>query len=204
MQCNSMENSDPAINQTNLTAEMQEKFERICRLEQQGISVEQIALALGMSANEIQLAKESDEFKQLAQGIVSEIIEEQTLINSGWDGVEQAALATVISHLQHRKDPDYALRAATLANKATRRNSGQEKHDATLAMRAGARVVINLNTQFISGIAQLQTTNREQRMLTVSEKKAVDMMATAAVDELMSGPIEIDQEALQRMVSGSR
>lgn len=185
-----------------LTEAQRDLYEKIAKLSFQGVAEGQIALACGLKESDVLSIQGLEEYQKLAAPIVSEFVEAQITVNQGWDAVEEKALATVVTHLQHNKDPDFALRAAMVANKSVKRGAGNRHQQSPLAMQAGARVVINLETNFVQQIGQMQTRKRDFSMITVEEKKAVNMLSTADVNKMLDGPLELDPAAIAKIVNG--
>lgn len=123
---------------------------RIAKLVTMNVAHKQIAVATGVSATIISDVIANPKVVQKVQEITTADIEQQDLVNRGWDGIEEAALGTVLETLQATPDPDYALRAAALANKAQRRGSGNEPINGKTSTTA----TIELNAVFIE---RLQT-----------------------------------------------
>lgn len=177
-----------------LDDQLREKFERIATLLAQGVDREQVALAVGMRVSELEGLEDDERYRGVAQKVVLEHIEAEQDLNRGWDAVEEKALSTLLQHMQIKKDPDFMLRAAAVANKAQRRNlSVDPGRNAPLAMAAGARVVIQLNTQFLTGIHDLKTAARDFSRMELTDRKRVDMMSTKAVAELLNPELSLAQ-----------
>ena len=104
----------------------------------------QIAKAVGLP--DITEAFELTEYKEILARISTEYFEQNQQLNDGWNSVEAMALTTVINNLEWSKDPDYALRAAMLANKANRRGDVTQQ---PINGQAGARAVFHLTANFI-------------------------------------------------------
>lgn len=123
-------------------------FERIAKMEAMGVANGDIAKATGLSDGRISQVQAEPEYQELLVAASAENLERNMLINQGWDSVEEQALATVVTHLTSAPDPDYALKAAALANKAQRKNAGNK----SLNPGSGNYAVINLNATFVEKV----------------------------------------------------
>lgn len=125
------------------------KLEKMARMVLFDVPEEQIAKAVGVP--EIADALESKEFKDILSGISTEYFEQNQQLNDGWNSIEALALGTIVDTLVWSKDPDFALRAAAVANKAHRRGDVSQQ---PINGQAGARAVINLTANFIQKLQQ--------------------------------------------------
>lgn len=135
------------------------QLQKLARMILFGVSPVQIATACGITESRISQIKTTEEYKQVEQEIASEQYEEQQLVNQGWDGIEALGINKVVQHLQQNPEPEFALKAAMIANKAVRR--GQFKNT-PIAQSAGARTVIVLNQAFVNKINQTANENVER------------------------------------------
>jgi len=161
-------------------------IEKIVKLHLMGVADREIAAAIGVDASRISQVKNSARFKEKLAELAAEQLEEQEMLNSGWDSVEQLALSHIIEALQHDPDPEFALRTASVANKARRRGHGFGNSPA-LAHGAGGRAVINLQAVFVN---KLQTGNIEDSLDDFRNAAAIsgnetDMMSVEAVEKLL-------------------
>lgn len=170
---------------------MEQKYlEKLARMILFNIPQNQIAVAINVDESRISQIKATEEYKQIEQQIAAEQYEEQQLINQGWDGVEALGVNRVIQQLQSNPDPDFALRAALAANKATRRGSFRNN---PIAQSAGVRAVINLNQVFVNRV----NNDSEAMIKHISEnKKDTNFLAPNEVQNLLmtdseSGEIKV-------------
>ena len=147
------------------------KLQKIAKLIVVGVAQIDIAEIVGLSEGRISQIKETEEFREVYSHFVAERIEEEEQLNGGWDTVEALALATMAKHLTWSKDPDYALRAAMIANKANRRGG---MHSRAIDTQASSRATISLTQNFIQRIEQVTIAAR----VAVSDvpKKEEDML----------------------------
>ncbi len=135
------------------------RLDKMARMALFDVPQTQIAKAIGKSDSYVSEIMDTDEFKDILAGISTEYFEQHQQLNDGWNSIEALALTQVVRTLTWSKDPDYALRAAMLANKAQRRGDVVKPIDAQM----GARAVINLTANFIQKLQQFgmdQTTPR--------------------------------------------
>lgn len=164
-----------------MDAQTKERYEKIASMLQYGIDQADIARALGLTESRLsQIVNEDEDFARVNSAAAAEAFEQQRLINEGWDGVEALALNTVIKKLQISQDADYALKAATLANRATRR--GDSRNLPIGQGAGGGTTVVTLQLSFINRLQEMQSIEpRSQRVL---EHKRNDFMAPDAVERI--------------------
>lgn len=128
-----------------------DRLEKIARMVLYDVPHTQIALAVGVSESRVTQIIETDDFKNTMQSIASERFEQDSSINTGWDHLEAVALKNVLEKMQWNADPEFALKAAMMANKAQRRGQFNNR---PLDGRDGVRAVINLTAAFIDQLNQ--------------------------------------------------
>lgn len=131
----------------------QELFSRIAKYEIMEVPDGQIVRALGLKDDKrLQQIRELPDYQAMVERLQIEALEQAQTLNQGWDAVEDEALGTVLETLRANPDPEFALRAAAMANKAVRRgNRGNQ----ALPGGAVAATVINLSTTFVQRLQQL-------------------------------------------------
>lgn len=116
-----------------------------------------IATFFGVSESRIsQIINDDEEYKLALQRATVDYHNKYQNIRDGWDGVEAFAVASLVETLAHDHDPEFALKAAAVANKATRR--GGPKSDTLLNPNTGNHVVLNLTNRIIEQIQQINVT----------------------------------------------
>ena len=103
-----------------IKTEMKEKVANLVHLE---VPVEQIARVCSCEVAQINALLEDEEFKVILASKTIDTIEENKQFNDGWDAAEARALKVINTTLETTMDPDFALRAAAVSNKAIRRGS---------------------------------------------------------------------------------
>ena len=101
---------------------------QLIELKRMGVSGKEMAEVLGFSEGRVSQVLEEEEFKRLEEreeGEKEEGREEEKLLDEGWDALEREGLGVLLERFGNvgGVDEEFALRAATLANKARRRGS---------------------------------------------------------------------------------
>lgn len=129
---------------------LQTALERVAAMKSQGIADDQIANACGIELDVLLKIYEKQAFKDQLAKLSSEAFDKHTTLNEGWDIVENLGMNKVIEHLQKMPDPEFALRAAAMANKAQRR--GRHNNNPINAIPNG-QVTIHLQANFADKMA---------------------------------------------------
>jgi len=149
---------------------------RIAKLVTMNVSHRQIAAATGVNVNKISNIIANSKVVEKVQALTVANIEQNDLVNRGWDGVEEQAVATVLEQLEARPDAEYALKAAATANKAQRRGSDSAIIDGKTSVTA----VIELNSVFIEklqmmavGIGEINKESKRVNTLDVQQTETL-------------------------------
>jgi len=165
------------------------KLEKIARMALFDVPDEQIALAVGLP--DIAVIVSSDEYKAVFADLSTEYFEQNQSLNDGWNTVEALAIGQVVDVLQWSKDPEFALRAAAMANKANRRGDVAQQ---PINGQAGARAVINLTANFIQKLQQFGMEKTEANGETARvidndpAQKDSDFMSPEKVEKMFVAP----------------
>lgn len=167
----------------NLKAEL---LSRIAKLKSMEISNTQIAAAVGLDEPQLDLVLASAAYKTTFSTLQLEKYEAHDTLNTGWDAIEEEAAGTVLAYLRERPDPEYALKAAAMANKAQRRGG-----HANVPIMGGvtAAAVINLNAVFVNKLQSMRETTAG-RTFESGEGKRVDALDIKSVQDLMKTDVE--------------
>ena len=103
-----------------------ELLNRVARFLVMEAPTHQIAIATGLTEEKVSKLADTQLVKDKMASLQSEQLDQADKLRRGWDAVEEEALGTVLHTLQANPDPDYALRAAAVANKAERRNGDRK------------------------------------------------------------------------------
>lgn len=137
----------------------QEQFEYIANMLLVGVAQRDIAEATGLSEGRITQIKDTEEFQTIYQQTALAKLAEMENQNTLWNNIEAQATKVVVENLKWNKNPDFALRAAMVANKAQRR--GKHVNTPIPATQAGSRVHLQLNTTYVQKIQQINVTRQE-------------------------------------------
>jgi len=162
------------------TTTQDERLIKVARMEMANVSAKQIAGVLGVSEGGLSQIRSSEAYLKVLANEEQANFEQQDLVNRGWDGVEETAIGQVLTHLAKIPDPDFALKAAAVANKAVRR--GKHTNDPIIAS-SDRTVVVQMNTNFIG---QLEN-NYEITKRDIGElpQHSVSTMGVAGVKSLL-------------------
>lgn len=117
-----------------------------------GLTDMQIAAALLLSREQIQGAKASDVYALEFAKTVQEKTLRQIDLEEGWDTLEADALKSVMEGMRFNRDPQFALTAAAVANKAKRRSPASfgRTIDAT---KAANMIVLTMNKTYVTQVS---------------------------------------------------
>lgn len=170
---------------TNIVNVKDQLYDRIAKLTIMNVRGTQIAHACGISEGRVSQIQSEDDFKIQLSELQSENLEQMDMINRGWDAIEETAMGTVLETLEKIPDPDFALRAAAMANKAQRRG-GIGNQPINGGATAGA--VITLNAVFIEKLLQMKVGPQE----IAKEAKRVDALSTSDAENLFRDDFDHD------------
>ncbi len=111
----------------------------------------QIARAVGLTEGRISQILITDDYRDVLAELSTDYFEQNQTLNDGWDTLEANSLKCLMDNLKWNNDPDFALRAAGVANKANRRGSAANR---TIDGQAGARAIFHLTANFIEKCQQ--------------------------------------------------
>jgi len=156
--------------------------EKIAKMVMANVPQNQIAAACGVSEGRITQLMETNEYKFIEQEVAVAKFEESQLINQGWDSVEALGVKSTIVALRNNPDPDFALKAAVVANKAIRRGTFENN---PIPQSAGVRAVIHLNPVFVDKLQQNFEISEKKMNLLAEKPKDSDFMPAADVHNLL-------------------
>lgn len=122
-------------------------LEKLAKLAYDGASTKAIAQCFNVEEGQILEIIETPEYRKQLAGVTEDNLEKAALLDMGWDGVEEYAISSVLNTLQNNPDPDYALKAASLANRAIRRN-GKMRQNKTIEVNNNLQAVIHIQPEF--------------------------------------------------------
>ncbi len=133
-----------------MEAEEKRFLEKIARLDLAGVSVGEIAVVVGNADSYVYELMQKDDYAHIKAGISSLEFEKQELLADAWQSIEAKALAVVNNHLDWNKDPDFALKAAAVANKSDKPG---KRFGRQINATQAATATISLTVEFVEKIA---------------------------------------------------
>ena len=176
-----------ATPQERFAAEANEMLERIARMLLLGFTSTQIAIAASSSAAEIEQLVKTQELQAELDRLITAKTEQAATVADGWDEVEAASLEVIKTKLQNPfgVDEDFALRAATLANKASRGRAQQLRSQAQLPGGSAVdNAVIFLGATFVGNL-QNNFNVLTERLQEAPEKKVFNSLSAEDVSTLL-------------------
>lgn len=164
-----------------------------------GLHDKAIADTLFISQEQVLAIKETPEFRESCAKQTMERTQRLIDLEEGWDGVESQGVAQVLQHLQYSRDPEFALRAALVANKASRR-SPMSMDRVIDASKVGNVITLTVNKSYITKVT---TTNGDQshgiietQARTQGEipRKASDISSPKRLSEILQVQTRQDKE----------
>jgi len=152
-------------------------FTRVARLFVMQTPHVQIAAATGLTVKKVEELEGHEEVRAIIQTLQTADLEQAAVVNEGWDLIEEEALGTVLQQVRQVScDKDYALKAATLANKAQRRGNAHSPING----KVNTMAVITFNTTFIE---KLQTMSVGMEAIDANAKR-VDTLDVESTQNL--------------------
>lgn len=150
------------------------------------LSDDEISEVLGLSVARVALLKDDEDVREMLAELKADKFDEKVGINEAWNFVESASLGVLVDTIQNVRDPEFALKAAAVANKAVRKNVTGRSNliDATDAPRA----VITLTQVFINRLQQYNEAgigNRQESIIKGLASKAVDSLSPKQVENAL-------------------
>lgn len=176
-----------------MMAEQQQLAEQFKQLREQGAPKQVVMDALGITEDDYAKFSSREDVKQaVVNSEIARATANQTF-DSNWDAVENLALQQVARELKVSPDPEYALRAAAVANKAVRRRREEAKLAAQGALVANQQVntnniaILSLPKVFMQQLV-VETEESAKRQLALQKgalnrPKLVDMADVSMVRE---------------------
>lgn len=176
-----------ATTQERFATEANEMLERIARMLLLGFTSTQIAIAASSTAEEIEQLVKTQELQAELDRLITAKTEQAATVADGWDEVEAASLEVIKTKLQNPfgVDEDFALRAATLANKASRGRAQQLRSQAQLPGGSAVdNAVIFLGATFVGNL-QNNFNVLTERVQEAPEKKVFNSLSAEDVSTLL-------------------
>lgn len=169
---------------------------KIAELVQFGATNGEIAEATGLNGEEIAQVRALPAFSELLSSLQMGKFDSIKTMNDGWDAIEQRGLTAVLEHMAWSKDPEFALKAATIANKSLRRGI---KTNQPLQGSMDTRSVIHLNQTFIENMQQNNHTAMPAVVKSIEiDQKTEDFMNPDALEEMLFPEAKQEAEIAKR------
>ena len=162
-------------------------LEKIANMVLVNVPQNQIAAACNVSESRISQIINLPEYKLIEQKVAVDKFEESEMLNMGWDSVEALGVKHTILALNNNPEPEFALKAALVANKAVRRGTFQNQ---PIPQSAGIRAVIHLNPVFVDKLQQNFDISEERFKHLTDNPKDSDFMPAADVHSLLGKKVE--------------
>ena len=135
----------------NLTEPGKEQLEQLAKYLAHGISAAQAGAAIGYSESRVLTLCSTESFQEILRAQQEEIVSNYVDTNSMYDRIEKKALENIEKVMRFNSDPDFNMRVAMLANRATRRGQSglQDNQPLNAAAVDGRRITLNLSQQFV-------------------------------------------------------
>lgn len=159
-------------------------LEKLAKLAYDGASTKAMAQCFNVDESQVLDIVETDEYKKQLSIVINENVEQAQLLDMGWEGVESFGVSAVLAHLKTNPDPDFALKAASLANRAIRRN-GVVRQNSTIQVNNNMQAIISIQPAFAKTLQDNYLV--EDVSQDVFEKKITNALNPAGVKDLLGG-----------------
>lgn len=165
-----------------------------------GLNDKAIADTLFISLEQVAQIKETVEFKESCAKQTYERTQRLIDMEEGIDSVESMALARIMTTLQHSTDPEYALRAFAVANRANRR--APASLDRVIdASKVGNVITLTVNKNYINHVTNNEggqshaIVETQKRIQGEIPRKASDVSSPKRLSEILDVKTEREKEA---------
>lgn len=127
-------------------------IERVIKLEMKKVSSDDICRVTNLTTEQLEKIRCTEQFKDGVAIAGEEQINKYDTLNDGWDMIENKGMNAVLTELEKQfPDPDFAMKAARMANQATRRGMHT---NSPINPIPNAQVIIHLNGDFSQKLQQ--------------------------------------------------
>lgn len=160
---------------TMLGREVQEIYLTLAKSSVFGLDAGAIAETLGVPKEEIEFYMQHDDYKDIRLLVGAEHQRDKVEVDSGWDGIEGAALKKLSKRVTIESDTEVLLKIAAVANKAQRRTNPTREMSPLDASTAGQRIPLTLTKRYTEKLQQGQVVERtESQQISVLNGSAVN------------------------------
>lgn len=167
-----------------------------------GLDSKTIAELLGVEEVEVQLIQQGEVYKSVRLLLGAEHAKSLVETDIGYDSLEKMAIENLIKRIKTDRDPDFNLKVAALANKASRRvmaNKNQVLDPASggaqIPLQLSKRVVAKINAD---GSKQIETTHqislKNGTAVNPSFSDIDSLLGVSAKPKLMSPTARLDDD----------
>lgn len=194
--------SDPDGGEARLIAEQEKLAENFKALRSKGAPKQLVMEALGLTEDDYSKLSAREDVKEAV--IKAELARTSASVSfdSNWDKVEDMALKAVARELASSPEPEFALKAAAVANKAVRRR----REDAKLAQQQNGVIanignaniaILSLPKVFMNELVN-QTSQQAQRQIAIQRsavetKKLESMADVGTIREVLGYQIDLGE-----------
>ncbi len=156
-------------------------YEKIARLDLAGVSVGEIASVVDNAESHVYAIMAKTEYAHIKASISSAEFEKQELLADAWQSIQAKALKIVHANLDWNEDPDFALKAAAIANKA---DMPGKRFGRQINAAEAVTATISLTVQFVDKLR-----SNEGKLLDItpetSESKINDVLSIGKTEALL-------------------
>lgn len=133
-----------------LELEVDESYLVLAKHDVMGTPEETLCQILDVDSATIRAWKDDSEYKAVRGYVAGRYANSMAIQSAGWDEIESLGIQGMVEILKTNKDPDVLLKAAAVANRATRRTKNQNE---TLdPSKTGNQTVITVTSRMIDAI----------------------------------------------------
>ena len=179
---------------------MNDQLTKLAKLAHRGASIKSMAAVFNLEESQILQLVETPDYRAELSTISIEEFDKSNIVDQGWDAVEEMSISNVIDNLRMNPDPDFALKAAALANKAIRRNgSAGNKQNTPIQVNTNLQAVIQIQPAFAKTLQDnyLIEDVKEEKL----PKKIVNALNPTKVKQLLSNVTGLATEVNNDMLA---
>lgn len=157
------------------------QLQKIARLTMQGVRDDDICEIMQLTNVQLSEIKRHEVYLKIRAETMDDRLDTFETINDGLDAIEMMSVNQLLTYLKASVDPDFALKALSVVNRATRKGHVSNK---PLEVPSGNRTTIDLSTAFVLAI---QNGRDEARpMLEQLEQKVVNSLSIDKVEKVLA------------------
>ena len=172
------------------------QLDRIAKLSVQGLPNDDICAIMHLDGEQLEEIKQHQLYKEKEAALFGEKLDTFETINDGLDNIELLTLNQILTYLQCSTDPDFALKALAVVNRATRRGHVNNK---PLGVPNGNRTTIDLSQHFVLALQDGRNGQTEKRPANVLEniqQKVIDSLPIEKVERMLEHSEPVMQQML--------